>query len=83
MVETQHNSHVKTIRSDNSSEFLMPQFYTSKGISHQTSCVESPQQNGSVKRKHQDILNIARALIFQVSISKFFGHMQLRMSYTL
>ena len=43
MVETQHNSHVKTIRSDNGPEFLMPQFYASKGISHQTSCVESHQ----------------------------------------
>lgn len=41
MVETQHNSHVNTIISNNGSKFLMPQLYASKGISHQTSCVES------------------------------------------
>lgn len=43
MIETQHNSKPKIIRSDNGPEFIMPQFYASKGISHQTSYVESPQ----------------------------------------
>jgi hypothetical protein len=48
-VETQHNHIVKSIRTDNGPEFLMPQFFASKGIFHQTSCVESPQQNGRVE----------------------------------
>lgn len=42
VIETQHNSKPKIIRSDNGSEFIMPRFYASKGISHQTSCDESP-----------------------------------------
>lgn len=49
MVRIQHNSHLMTIRKDNDLAFTMPQFYASKGISHQTSYVELPQQNGRWK----------------------------------
>lgn len=72
LIHRQHNTLVKTIRTDHGQEFLMPQFYSSKGIVHQTSCVESPQQNGRVERKHQQILNIGRALLFHTNLPKQF-----------
>jgi hypothetical protein len=72
MIEVQHKSHVKIVRSDNGVEFLMPQFYSSKGILHQTSCVETPEQNGRVERKHQHLLNVGRALLFQANLPKTF-----------
>ena len=72
LIHTHYQITLKYIRSDNGPEFLLPEFYASKGIIHQKSCVETPQQNGRVERKHQHILNVARALLFQYKLPNFF-----------
>lgn len=64
-VENQFDTKVKAIRTDNGAEFILHSYYASKGIIHQTTCVETPQQNGIVEQKHQDLLNVTRALLFQ------------------
>jgi len=65
MVERQFNKQVKIVRSDNGTKFTcLKNYFLENGIIFQTSCTGTPQQNGRVERKHQHILNIARALRF-------------------
>jgi len=69
LVKNHFNRKIKILRSDNGGEFHMKDFFHIKRIIHQTSCVETPQQNGIVERKHQHLLNVARALRFQAKLS--------------
>jgi len=71
-IETQYNCKVKIIRSDNGPEFLMHGFYASKGIIHQTTCVETPEQNGIAERKHQHLLNVTHTLLFLANLPPSF-----------
>ncbi|GJZ52107.1 serine carboxypeptidase S28 family protein [Tanacetum coccineum] len=81
-VQTQFDSKVKVIRSDNALEFLkglLGPYLTEQGIKHQTSCVDRPQQNGRVKRKHMHLLEIARALRFHSHLPlEFWGDLLLK-----
>lgn len=68
-LENQFNTSLKCLKSDNGTEFVtLTDFLRSKGIIHQRSCIETPQQNGIVERKHQHILNVARSLYFHAHI---------------
>ena len=72
MVENQFNTKVKVVRSDNGPEFKLDTFYKLNRIIHQTSCVNTPQQNGVAERKHRHLLNVARGLLFQANLPKRF-----------
>jgi hypothetical protein len=75
MIKTQYGHEVKIVKTDNGQEFMMHDFYSSKGIIHQTSCVESPQQNGRGERKHQHLLNIAQFYYINLICLRLTGHM--------
>ena len=71
MIQTQFQTRVKVIRSDKCNEFTsnpMKKFYREQGIIHETGCVDTPQQNGRVERKHHQVLNVAKALHFESSL---------------
>lgn len=52
MVRNQFDKVIKVIRTDNDPKFNLVNFYNMHGIIHQRACVETPQQNGIVERKH-------------------------------
>ena len=68
MILTQFHSQIKILRSDNGGEYVslvIKQYFPEHGLIHQTSCSNTPQQNGVAKRKNHTLLEISRALMFE------------------
>ncbi|RVX08193.1 Retrovirus-related Pol polyprotein from transposon TNT 1-94 [Vitis vinifera] len=54
MIETQYNAKVRVLRSDNGGEYQssdLQKYLEGHGIIHQTTCSNTPQQNGVAERK--------------------------------
>jgi Reverse transcriptase (RNA-dependent DNA polymerase)/Integrase core domain len=87
MVKTQFDTQIKIIRSDNAPELIsneMQIFFRLNGIIHQTSCINTPQQNGIAERKHRHLLDVARSLRFQSGLPKsFWGECILTATYLI
>ncbi|KAI5343659.1 hypothetical protein L3X38_011535 [Prunus dulcis] len=65
-METQFNARIQILRFDNGGEFVNHDFHTyfqTHGIIHETTCPETPQQNGVAERKNRHVLETARALL--------------------
>ena len=68
MVETQFNSKLKVLRTDNGSEYINTEFKSfcsTSGILHQSSCPHTPEQNGVSERKHGHIVETGLTLLYQ------------------
>ena len=83
IVENQFETRIKCNNSDNGPGFFLKDLFATKGIIHHTSCVCTPQQNGCVERKHQHILNIAHALMFQSQLPKYLWSYAIKQSVFL
>ena len=68
MVETQFNSKLKILRTNNGFEYInndFKSFCPTSGILHQSSCPHTPEQNGVLERKHRHIVETGLTFLYQ------------------
>ena len=73
MVCTQFGTVVKILRSDNEGEYIdsgLATYFATHGIIHQTSCTNTPQQNGIVEHKNRHLLDVAHCLSFEMRVPR-------------
>ncbi|WJZ83314.1 hypothetical protein VitviT2T_003006 [Vitis vinifera] len=64
MIETQYNAKVRVLRSDNGGEYQssdLQKYLEGHGIIHQTTCSNTPQQNGVAEQKNRHLLEVVHA----------------------
>ena len=87
MVHTQFGRRIKRLRSDNGKEYVNQSFSTflkDKGVIHELTCVHTPQQNGVAERRNRHLLEVARTLLFQMSVPKsYWGEAVLTAAYLI
>ncbi|CAL1680875.1 unnamed protein product [Lasius platythorax] len=65
MIETECNTKVKIIRSDNGTEYCnqkLTDYFKEKGIKHQLTVPYTPQQNGLAERTQRTIMDKVRCM---------------------
>src|SRR4051812_23212585 len=73
-VKNQFDGVIKILRSGNGIEYTNMEFKSfllSKGIQHQSTCSGTPAQSGVAEQKNHHLLEVARALMFQMNMPKF------------
>ena len=87
MIKTQFGISIRGIRTDNARDYFnqtLSPFFEKEGIIHQSSCVDTPQQNGVAERKNRHFLEITRALLFQNHVPKsYWGEAILTSTYLI
>ena len=87
MIYNQFGKRIKCFRFDNGTEFLNSEvrsYFLDNNIIHESSCVNTPQQNGLAERHLGFTLAIARLLLFQENLTKkYWGEAVLTASYLI
>ena len=75
------------MHTDNGTEYfntILGDFLNKNGIIHQSSCIDTLQQNGIAERKNRHLLEVARALMFTTNMPKsFWGDTILTSTYLI
>jgi transposase InsO family protein len=74
MIENQFQTKIGILRSDNGTEYFnkyLSTFLVTKGIIHQSTCRDTPQQNGVAERKNRHLLEVTRAIMFSMNVPKY------------
>ena len=73
-IQTQFQKNISVLRTDNGREYfqsILGDNLLYKGIVHQSSCVDTSQQNGVSERKNRHLLDVDHALTFTMNVPKY------------
>ncbi|RDX66745.1 hypothetical protein CR513_54457, partial [Mucuna pruriens] len=80
-------NYMTPLWSDNGTEFVnleFSKFLKDNGVVHELTCVNTPQQNGVAERKSRHLLEVTRALLFQMSVlTVYWGEAVLTTTYLI
>ena len=65
---------IQVFRTNNGKEYfnsILGRLFKEKGIIHQSTCFDTPQQNGIVERKNCHLIEVARLLMFTMGVPKY------------
>lgn len=74
MIENQFHTKIGILRSDNGTGYFnkyLSTFLVTKGIIHQSTCCDTPQQNGIAEQKNRHLLEVTRAIMFSMNVPKY------------
>ena len=74
MIKNQFHTTIGILRSDNGTEYFnkyLSTFLVTNGIIHQSTCRDTPQQNGIAERKNRHLLEVTRAIMFSMNVPKY------------
>jgi len=75
LVQNEKESKTISVKSDHGGEFenaFFKHFFDENGITHNFSCARTPQQNGVVERKNRTLQEMARTMINESNVEKYF-----------
>ncbi|RVW93973.1 Retrovirus-related Pol polyprotein from transposon TNT 1-94 [Vitis vinifera] len=73
MVQTRFQAKIQVLRTDNAREYyhnILGSYLLENGIVHQSSCIDTPQQNGVAERKNRHLMEVARSLMIASNVPK-------------
>lgn len=74
MISTQFRENIWRVGLDNARDYFNQfpiSFFQKESIIYESSCVETPQQNGVAKQKNCHLLEVTHSLSFQANVPKF------------
>ena len=75
MIQTQFESPIKRLCSNNGREYVNQTFFKflkENGVVQELTCVDTLQQNGVAERKNRHLLEVTRAVLFLTSVPRFY-----------
>jgi len=75
LIKTQYSAMIKCFRCDLGGEYTSNKFcqmFALDGTIHQTSCTDTPEQNGVAERKYRHIVETARSLLLSAFVPSEF-----------